>query len=111
MTLESRIAMLEREIAELRKRPVAIGTNPYNIATQNCKTHYEQVRLPGQYYGALMACEGMARNAFKERHDIHNKMPKQYIKSEEDAAEYVGLFKAFLMVYQEYLQEDRSQAC
>ena len=77
MTVEQRIEALERELATLRGKPVVYASNVY------------------------------ARQAFKEKYKVSgkNNTPNRYIDTEDKAAEYVGLFKEFLDIYQRYLQQ------
>ena len=107
MTVEQRIEALERELETLRGKPVVYASSVYAVANQNCKAHFEAVKLEGQNYGGQMKCEELARQAFKEKYKVSgkNNTPKRYIDTEDKAAEYVGLFKEFLDVYQRYLQQ------
>ena len=112
MTLEERIEMLESELTKLMGKPVVYATNAYAVAHQNCKAYFESIRQEGQFYRGLFDCEQIARSAFKDRHGAGregSRYPNQYIRTEEDAAEYFELFKAFLSVYQRYLNGGEAQ--
>jgi hypothetical protein len=105
MTVEQRISALEQELEGLRAKPVERRVTPYMRASQECDEHFEAVRGEGQRYGAHMVAREMARSAFKERHNqMRSVHPSRYIATEAAADEYVGLYKAFLAVYQNYLQ-------
>lgn len=105
MTLEERIEMLESELARLRGKPV-VYASVYGVAAQNIKAYYESEKKDDRHYGAKVACEQIARDAFKDKHGVvgkRNNTPTQYIRTEADGEEYFGLFKAFFAVYQNYL--------
>ena len=107
MTLEERIAQLEAELARLQEKPV-IYASVYKAAVQNCKAYFESVKTAQQNYAGRACCEAAARSAFKEKHLPDGKgrdQPAQYIRTAEDGAEYFALFKAFLAVYQNYLEQ------
>ena len=106
MTLEERIEALEAELTQLRAKPPAHTHSAYRVANQNCKAYFEQTKAKQQHYGGLGACREMTRAAFREKHAVtgRNISPTQYIRTEEEGVEYFELFKAFLSVYQGYLQ-------
>ena len=113
MTLEERIELLESELTKLRGKPVVYATSAYAVARQNCKAYFKSVQGEEQNYAGHMGCEQLARTAFKEKHGAvgkGNNTPNQYIRTEEDAAEYFELFKAFLSVYQRYLNGGEAQS-
>lgn len=107
MTVEQRVELLEQEIVKLQRKQVGCYRSAYAVASQNCKACFDAVKLEGQHFRAQMACEEAARKAFREKHKVGgmNCPPSRYIDTEEKGAEYVSLFKAFLTVYQQYLQQ------
>lgn len=110
MTPEERAEIVEQLRTELLEKfkhnPLPRIQSAYTVAHHNCEAYFIGQQLPAQHYGALMVCENMAWQAFKERHGAGikgNNLPNQYIQTEEDGKEYFELFKAFLTVYQTYL--------
>lgn len=105
MTMEQRIEALEQELAKLKSRPAG-RSSEYSKASKSCKAYFEEVRRPGQNYGALNECEHIARTAFKEKNVERPRrtQPNRYISTPEEGTEYFELFKAFLTVYQGYLE-------
>lgn len=106
--LEERIIALEAELAKLRDKPPTYSRSAYAEASQKCKEYFESVKGSEQHYGACNTCEQAARAAMKERRGAEHKgenFPSRYIRTEEDGAEYLELFKEFLAVYQDYLNQ------
>lgn len=80
-------------------------TGMYTAVRKRCYTYFHSIKLENQNFGALMLCENMVRQAFKERHGIPSRtQPSQYIATEKDAEEYYQLFERFLLIYRMYLQ-------
>ena len=106
MTMEQRIEALEQELAKLKSRPAGQTRSEYAKASSSCKAYFAEIKRPAQNYGALFECERIARTAFKEKNIAQNRraQPNRYISTPEEGTEYFELFKAFLTVYQGYLE-------
>ena len=108
MTLEERVAFLEQKLARMDSKP----ENPLNVykqARNACEDYFEQNKMEGQNFGAFTMCSAAVRDAFKEKHLLtqgrKNLGPATYIRTQQDAEEYVSLFKSFLDVWQSYLKQ------
>lgn len=103
--MEARLNALEQELM-LLKQSKPRTENYYLAATKQVDAYFKRVMMEDQMFTAQGNCERIAREAFKEKHDIDpktGKRPSLYIKSEDDAAEYFLLFRAFVNVWQSYV--------
>lgn len=106
MTIEQRIAELEKRLEALQSKPVVRTNGLYAEASKRCEEYFKQVKGEKQYNMALNVCQAITRSAFREKHEVRgpNNTPARYVDTEEKAGEYIALFKEFLTVYQGYLQ-------
>ena len=108
MTLEERVAFLEQDLARRDSKPKR-PLNAYKQARAACEDYFEQNKMEGQHYGAFNMCSAAVREAFKEKHvstlGTKNPGPAAYIRTQQDAEEYISLFKSLLDVWQGYLKQ------
>lgn len=108
MSVEERLHALEEEVLRLKAQSAAGSSRYYQNAMQEARAYFQSIRMPGQSYGAEMESAAIARHAFREKHHrtgTQFNSPSRYICTEDDAADFLRAYKAFVTLYQQYLSQ------